>query len=864
MDFERPLLLLLAPAGLVVLWLAGRNSLAQWTNPQAVAAWLVRALIVVLVAVAFAGPRLRTETRETSLVFVRDVSASVSKGASEHAEKFLSEADHRRSAEVDFSSEPRVVRAFGSSEVTPRGKFDDRASDVASALEFAAAILPPDSAGRIVLLSDGRNTGKDPLLAAAGLAEKGLEVDVVPLLNPEDDEVAVDRIELPADLREGEVFDLTAAVSSSVSTQATARLYQNNLLVAESGRDLVPGENVLRFPNVKAEGRLAVYDLVLQPAKDTHPENNRARRAVAHGGKPKALILDREAAHSEPLAAALREGGRWEVEIRAPEGMPGSMDEMTDFDLVILADAPASELSDQRLEVLRDWIRLFGGGLVMIGGENGFGAGGYFRTPLSAVLPVSMEREEREDEPVTALLVILDRSGSMAARAGVQTKMALANQGAIYAMEVLRRRDLFGVFAVDTRVQDVLPLGPVSDKSAAAQQIAAIPAGGGGIYVYTSLAEAYPLLRDAQAGIKHIILFSDADDAEEKNGGDQGGEKGGSSFDLATALLGSRITLSVVALGNEDDRDVNFLRQLASHGGGRFYLTNDASALPRLFTMETMRATQSSLREDAVLPVLHEKSPIGEGIDWSAAPPLLGYNIAKLKPGAAMPLVTDTGDPLLAVWRYGSGNAAAFTSDAQARWAAEWLAWPGYGKFWSQLAGAVARSERRADLNVTVSEGSGKLRLQIDAATPDGAWRNDLPISVSLAEDGSKSQSATARQTGPGHYEAELPLPKSDVAMISVSDGAAEPVSVAWARSYPPEFRGGGEPLDVLKQISSTGKGRFSPSSDEIFRPANNPISAPRGISGWFLAVAVALFPMDVWIRRRNWGNSLPLKSPAL
>jgi uncharacterized membrane protein len=864
MDFERPLLLLLAPASLVVLWLAGRGSLAQWTKPQAVAAWFVRALIMLLVAIAIAGPRLQTETRETSVIFVRDVSASISRGASESAAKLLSETDKKRSAEVDFSSEPRVVRPFGSSAAGVKDKFDDRASDIGAALEFSAALLPSESAGRIVLLSDGRNTGGDPLAIAAGVAEKGIELDVVPTAVPEDDEIAVDRIDLPADVREGEVFDLAATVSSDVSTTVSAKLYQNNLLLAEVSREVAPGESVIHFPNVKAEGRLAVYDVVVQSAKDTHPENNRGRRAVAHGGKSKALILDREAAHSEPLAAALREGGRWEAEIRAPAGMPGSMDEMADFDLVVLADVPASEFSDQRLEVLRDWVRLFGGGLVMTGGENGFGAGGYFRTPLSAVLPVSMEREEREDEPVTALLVILDRSGSMAARAGAQTKMALANQGAIYAMEVLRRRDLFGVFAVDTRVQDVLPLGPVSDKSAAAQQIAAIPAGGGGIYVYTSLAEAYPLLRDAQAGIKHIILFSDADDAEEKNGGDQGGEKGGSSFDLATALLGSRITLSVVALGGEDDRDVSFLRQLASHGGGRFYLTSDASALPRLFTMETVRATQSSLREDAVLPVLHEKSPIVDGIDWTSAPPLLGYNITKLKPGAGMPLVTDTGDPLLVVWRYGSGNAAAFTSDAQARWAAEWLAWSGYGKFWTQLTGAVARQARRADLNVSVSEDAGKLRLRIDASTADGAWRNDLPVSVSLAEDGSKPQSVIANQTGPGHYEAELPVPKADVAMISVSDGSGEPVSVAWARTYPPEFRGGGDSLELLKQISSVGKGRFSPSPGEIFRPANNPVFVPKGISPWFLALAVALFPIDVWIRRRNWGNSLPLKSPAL
>ena len=215
-----------------------------------------------------------------------------------------------------------------------------------------------------------------------------------------------------------------------------------------------------------------------------------------------------------------------------------------------------------------------------------------------------IEREEREETPVVALLVILDRSGSMSAPAGGQTKIALANEGATLALDVLQPKDLFGLFAVDTRVQEIVPLGRISDKRSASRRIAGITAGGGGIYIYTSLAEALPRLRDAQAKIKHVILFSDAADAEEKSSGETGTSKAGtgnSSFDLAAAMLASRITVSVVALGTEQDKDTAFLRELAAQGGGRFYLTADAATLPRLFAIETMRAAESSLREDAFL-----------------------------------------------------------------------------------------------------------------------------------------------------------------------------------------------------------------------------------------------------------------------
>ena len=166
--------------------------------------------------------------------------------------------------------------------------------------------------------------------------------------------------------------------------------------------------------------------------------------------------------------------------------------------------------------------------------------------------------------------------------------------------------------------------GRISDKQGASRRIAGITAGGGGIYIYTSLAEALPRLRDAHAKIKHVILFSDAADAEEKSSGEPGTSKAGtgnSSFDLAAAMLASRITVSVVALGTEQDKDTAFLRQLAAQGGGRFYLTADAATLPRLFAIETMRAAESSLRERTHF--YRSSSAAGEavkGINWQEAP----------------------------------------------------------------------------------------------------------------------------------------------------------------------------------------------------------------------------------------------------
>jgi len=881
-DFDRPLLLLLIPAGCGVLWWAWRGSLARWTPAQAALCFALRALVVTFVALALADPRWLRFSDRPAVVFLRDNSASISAASAARAEKWIAAAEQSHpglSAEVAFAQKPWVVRPFDTAKEkkphsqipAPAGSESAReGTDLGGALEFAAGLIPADRPGRIVLLSDGLATGTgNPLETAAGLKERGVEVDAIPLRAEPRADVAVASLKIPPAVREGEVFDIAAEVYSPVTLKSVPlRLYQNNLLVAELRRDLSPGMNTVSFPNIRAEGRMALYDVEAAAPADPVAENNRRRLAVAHAGAARVLVVDREPSQAEPLAEVLRRDG-FSVEVRPPQGLPDGLDELENFDLLIFAGAPALDFSDSQMEMVEHWVKDFGGGFLMIGGPDSFGAGGYFKTAISRLLPVRIDREDREETPVVALLVILDRSGSMSAPAGSTTKISLADEGSAMALDVLQNKDLFGLFAVDTHVQEVVPLGKIVDRQGAARRIAGITAGGGGIYIYTSLAEAFPRLRDVQAKIKHIILFSDAADAEEKNGGEAlDGEGGtGSSLDLAAAMLANRITLSVVALGTEQDKDTAFLRQLAAQGGGRFYLTADAGTLPRLFTIETMRAAESSVQEDAFFAQPLAGQTVAKGISWPQSPVLLGFNITQPKPGAEVDLVTEKGDPLYAEWRYGLGKAAVFTSDAKSRWASEWLGWPGFGKFWGQVARELARAGNRGDLTVRLHEEGGELVVDADAVTADGKLRDGLKISVSLAAPGAEPLSAIADQVGPGLYRARLKTPDAESAIVAVSDGGGRPVSIAWTRDFPAEYLTISDGTPLLQKISALTGGRFQPKPEEAFRPVKTAIPSRTALAPLLLALAALLWPLDIWLRRRTWTgkseNSLPPFSPA-
>ncbi len=844
---------------LPLLWLGMRGSIAGWTAAQRRVCTAMRILLLAAVVVALAGLRMLRPSSEASVLFVVDASASISPEAANAAREFVA-----KSLASKRSSDTAGVVGFGEtaqlwqppSESAPLAEWpalsSKKATDIGAALDFASALFPADQARRVVLLSDGNDTAGRVNEASARLAAQGVEVWTVPLRNPQTPEVLVERVEIPRRLKQGEPFDLTANIRSSVETTAKVRIYQSQFLVAEKAMTLKQGDNEFRAPNLQPDGNFVPFDVEVLPDADTAPENNRASAIASLRGQPRVLIVDGESDKARPLADALR-NARIAVDLRDGRGAPKTIDDLQQFDLFILSDLSALTLSRAQMELYRRWVQDFGGGFLMLGGESSFGVGGYFRSPVEQMLPVKMEHSDRQELPTVALLIVLDRSGSMTAQVAGQTKMSLANQGAALALNVLGPRDYFGVLAVDTRAHVVAALARHGAKEPVAQKILSITAGGGGIYIYTSLAESFQALRDISARIKHVILFSDAADAEEKNAGEQqdGAKGSGTSLDLVTAMASAKITTSVVALGSEADKDAAFLRQLAERGQGRFYLTSDATTLPQIFSTETLKVAQASLIEEPTLAVVAGESPITAGIDWAQSPLLLGYNATKAKPTADILLATERGEPLLATWRYGLGQAAAFTSDAKSRWAGEWLNWPGYGKFWPQVVRGLLRKSDAAAFEVTTRENGAMLDLQIDAVTPDGTFRNRLPITIATRGEGDAAAQFPAVQSAPGRYTASIPLPSEGTTVISVNspelpDGG---IALAHTRSYPREFLASATNEPLLRSIGT----RFDPQPSEVFTPSARQTPRRKDLSNYFLIAALSLLPLDIFLRRRTW-----------
>jgi len=835
-DFDSALWLGLLPVVWFLIWRWGRSLDSLYPGRLA---WLMAARLCTasLLVVALAGPGCRMSREHLGVVFISAIDPGVTDAEKARAEAWLELALAARSAE-------------GESAVLPVA----HGAALADALLAAQAMLP--SVDRAVLISDG--SGWSELAwqeARSQIIASGLETDILALTPPAAPAVGFRQVILPPALAPGEPFRAEVELMSNVSGTARLRVFLDGLLEEELPFELEEGTQIVPTSLLRTTRKITPLELELIPPEGVELPPPPWKTYVVTDAEPALLLVDPEPESLRPLQRVLQEAG-FVCELISPAALPSSGADLQGYVGIVLSDTPAPALNVAQVRAVESWVRETGGGLFVLGGPSAFSSGEYFGTELEKMLPVESRAPEKETKGTMAMLVVLDRSGSMSASVGNQTKMALANQGAAMVLDLLSGQDYFGVLAVDTSVNEVLPLRRIRDKAAETRQVLGTTAAGGGIYVYTAMAEAFRLLRGNQAAVKHVILFADASDAEEQFAGSPmpGGGQGRSALDLTSSMLASRITTSVVALGRRTDKDLVFLQALASRGGGRFYLTDDAATLPRLFALETMRMKRDALVEQPgfAQPVVPVSGPV-RAIPWDQAPPLLGHQLTTAKPGSRNYLLTAEGDPLLTVWNWGSGRVVTFTSDLKARWAAEWINWPGYGQLASQLIrSGITPARDRAPEWEFQEESDGSLQLNMRFTRPDGQAWNGLQLELVETSE-TDSTALKIEQTGPGTYQAKWASRPAEAKVFLLRD-LDDP-----AFSFPLVLGPGAQTEPVLpgavtermEKLTQLKDGRLNPGADEVWRAGRGEVLVTRRpLSGLLLALAAILFVCDVGLRR--------------
>ena len=809
----------------------------------------LRVLLLLLVLGLLAGPQLEGEAHGRDLILLVDRSRSVP------VESLDTVKEHADLAARHAESGDRIgVVVFGRDAAVaqtpvedfrfrpPDTKVDADGTDLAEGIETALGLIPPGRQGSILVLSDGESTARDAGAAARRALRRGVRIDAVPLRRPGVLDVAVEEVAVPDTAASGEPYQVSVWVRADRAVEAPFTVLRDGKVLAEGRRSFRRGLNRIRFRDRIVEPGLHRYEVRLALEQDRVQENNRARGVVRVTGPFRVLAVTpkgREDRLTRSLAAA-----GIAVAVHAPRTAPLTLDALDGVRAVILEDVPLEDLATGASEALRSYVRDLGGGLLMTGGGASFGNGGYYRSPVEDVLPVSMEIREEERKFALAMAIALDRSGSMSMTVpGGGTKMDLANRGAIAAIQLLGRRDHVSVIAVDSTAHLVVPLVPVGNKGPIIAKVRTIESMGGGIFTFTAIKAAASQLRGASQGTRHIVIFADANDAEEP----------GAYKTLVPKLRAAGVTISVIGLGKDTDRDADFLKDLAARGGGRCFFGEDPADLPRMFAQETIQVARSSLVEDPTsVRVLPDIVSIG-ALQGASFPRVGGYSIAYLKPGAQRGLVTedDTAAPLLAFWQAGLGRSAAFLGMADGRLSGDLSTWGGYGDFFGTVVRWIAGTEAARDVYAEVSRQGHEAVISVEVE----AGREDLlgGIEARLLDPDGTVRPVLLTRVGDTRLEARVRLPREGAyrPVLRTADGRFLRLP-AVTLPYSPEFEprlAPDEGLSNLRDIVRTAQGRMDPLATQLMEGSRESAGLTP-LSRWFAWAALTVLLLEILVRR--------------
>jgi uncharacterized membrane protein len=840
-------LLLLLP----LIWRLGRRSATNLGAGHIALATALRALTVLLVLLALMHPVWQGGTRAISVVYALDVSHSVAPGFLESGLEWIRRANREHPSALaryvvfaqrpillsDLEQVPRV--AVTTNPDAGAVALQQGETNIELALDTALLGFDPDRIDRLVLMSDGNATRGELWRVLPRLQAQRVRVYAFPALPRAVHDAWVESIDVPSGTRRDEPVAVTVRVMSTGSARALVRLHSTGAELGQRSVRLAAGMNEVVFrTRLRSSGALDLTAEV-KAEGDTTSQNDQSTITAWIAPRARVLYAEGQSDSAGYLRSALTREGIGVI-LASGADLPRDASALSGYGAVILSDVPRSALDDARMWALESYVRNQGGGLIYASGETTYGRSGYSGTVLETLLPVEFKTPEKAKD--LALVVCLDRSYSMKGRS-----LELAKAATRAALSMLEEKHQFGVIAFDSQPHDIVPLQPVHSRRRAQDLIDRIQAGGQ-TSIYPALATALRWLESAEPSTRHVLLLSDGDTAP-------------ADFErLLKRMVEARISVSTVAVGPDADRGL--MADIARWGGGRAYYAEDPDAVPQIFIEDTQRVSRATLVEEPVRTVVKRRFEALRGIDFAHAPMLRGFASSTARDSAEVLLASASGAPLLVRWQYGLGRVVVFASDVKNRWAADWLQWDGYGKFWGQVTRDVLRRDAAQSLRFRVSREGSEARIALDVMSEDGTWRNRLSPTVRVSRPGSPNEALRLYQTAPGAYVGTFALgsPGSRPFGFELEPGGGitrEAASEVGLRRihypYPDEYRSVPPNIELLRALAEATGGKLAPQAAEVFDPGTDRGNIRYGLWQWFAAAALLCYLLDIAVRRAAW-----------
>lgn len=841
--FERPeALYLLAIPVIVLLWsLIGLRSFSRIFAP------LMRALALTLFVLALAGPEKVMRLEGATRPAVVDASASITPAMRAWETDLISNQLKLRASDpaMLFGSENHATSVSDAVSILKSTDGCKACAPNTTNLENALSALasnPAAKGGPAVIVTDGWQNRGDATRSITSLLAAGIRLFMfTPPGAASVPNVAMTGLTLPSALSKSAPFALGVTMENLNSTPVagTIEIYRNGTLLDQRKVTLKTGEERFDFPVETENAGLDSYKASFKadnPALDAYLEDDSLQGWVGVGAQRKILVLTDNQKDAAYLEAVIHRMGLQAAIVPVANGeWNGSF---AGYDAVILNNLPRERLSEAAQNGLVSYVDR-GGSLVMTGGDESFGLGGYQNSPVAKIMPVVMKPPEHKERQ-RGLILIIDKSGSMSR----DDKLKFAIAAAERILTTLKDNDLIAVIGFDSQPFVVVPLQTVAKSRPYFNEMVERLKAQGRTFLMPAMEQAERTLVDANVPIKHVIVLSDG--------------KVGGTLDMYYSLVASMhhdlgATVSTIAIGR--DADFSLLEGISKYGAGGYFQTDSAKSLPEIFVEDfKQHGGDVTMVETQFTP--HTVSPNAVLKDYAGRPlpPLLGYVTTELKPRASLDAYVDRQgrrDPVIASWKYNAGKTLAVTTDASGRWSGPWIARNTFTPVWNRIL-AWMTPETAAEQKVDVALGyqAGRIRVKLTDYSDQPGFGSHLVTAMVTRPDGSRTQTALGEEA-PGELAGAIDAPEPGTYYIEVksTDSKATPlpplaytVSSAVTAELPrPEPNYG-----LLEHLASATGGRLNPSTSdvEITRPTlerREPLDAYLVVTAMILLIGEAL-----------------------
>ncbi len=799
---------------------------------------IVRIMTALFVVLALFGFSVNKRNAENTTIFLVDLSKSNAQNAEAmdaDLKKMIAKMPKDNQYGIVAFGKHSLVEQFVSEEKNFSGMMsavDETATNLEDAVSRGLSMIPENAAGRLVILTDGKETKGNIESTASALVSKKVELLSVLYDVTVGKDTYIENVQMPGYLYAGDSYSMTVNVQSNYDTDAKLQVIRGSMVESETKVHLNKGANSFVLKQ-KVSGESAESFTVRVVAKgDTCKANNDYYAYAAIHSVPKILVvsgMDEDSSNYEKLLRAAGCNYQTVSAINAPE----SLNDMLAYKSIVLDNVFRTDLPQKFLDNLDTYVKDYGCGLICCGGEESFALGGYRDTELETLLPVDMEPRGTNESPSMAMVMVIDHSGSMSEIVDDgETNLDLAVAAAENAVSELREKDYVGVVSFDDTYTWVVPITKAEDKDGIKEKIETIPEGGG-TTIRPAVRAAVEAVKDCDAEIKHVVLLTDGQ-GETTN-----------FMDVTEQCKQSGITLSTVAVGA--DSDTSLLKNLAEDCGGRYYYSDISTDIPKIFAREVFLSGETYLQNGTFTLSVNSSNAVTRGLFADGWPQISGYVSSTPKSNANVLLASDKDDPVLSVMQYGLGHTVAWNTDVTNKWTKAYAGAEDYVQLWKRIVDYSVGNTSEGD-TIDVSTANGTTTVTYHASEYNETTR----VEAVYTDPDGNTQTAKLQGSAPGVYEAKIDTDMTGIYNLSVrrmnKDTVENALTAAAVVQYSDEYKFALTNEKFKAFVKQYGK--TITANDSLWKKLKASAKAKYDLTRWLLILAVLWFVLDVAFRR--------------